>query len=111
MRFRKSLLCAASALTLATGAAFAGQDSTIYGSVDTSSPELLSEQYNDRLDGSLESRMPMNMSEDAQSSRPSELALEEGDVLYIYPVEIYPVEITEYYLIVPEPDNSGDSWG
>jgi hypothetical protein len=34
----------------------------------------------------------------AEDSRPiEELALEEGDVIYIYPMEV-----TEYYLIVPD---------
>jgi hypothetical protein len=36
---------------------------------------------------------------DFSASSSAELALEEGDVIYIYPVEV-----TEYYLIVPEED-------
>lgn len=79
MSLSKSLLCITSALALATGAAFAGQDSTVDGSVETSPPELLSEQYSE----------PMNSSEQLA-------ALEEGDVIYIYPVEL-----TEYYLLIP----------
>ena len=63
MRLTKSLLCGISALMLATGAAFAGQDSTVDGSVETS---------------------------------PSELSLEESGMIYIYPMEV-----TEYYLLIP----------
>ena len=44
MRLTKSLLLASS-LALGTGAAFAGQDSTVWGSVETSPPERLNEQY------------------------------------------------------------------
>ena len=43
MRLSKSFLCGISALLLATGTAFAGQDSTMESSVENSSPESLEE--------------------------------------------------------------------
>lgn len=101
MRVAKSLIVAVSALLLTTGAAFAGGDSwTSTGqmssdSVDAGGPGFLggdtlaSEQYNDRF--------PSNSSE-TPSPMDSE-ALAESDVIYIYPVEV-----TEYYLLVPSAD-------
>ena len=74
MRLSKSLLCAISALLLATVTAFAGEDVATQSSVESSSPELL---------GGPE---PMTANE----------SLEEMDVIYVYPVEV-----TEYYLIIP----------
>jgi hypothetical protein len=74
MRFAKSLLFA---LALGTGTAFAGQDSSVQGSVETSPTE-------DAYRGA----MPEGPSD--------ELALEEGDVIYLIPVEV-----TEYYILIP----------
>jgi len=76
MRLIKSLLCGISALALTAGAAFAETSDT---------PELLSEQYSEYSEMS-----------------PSELAMEEGDVIYIYPMEV-----TEYYLVIPESQSLG----
>jgi hypothetical protein len=45
MTVTKSLLSAVFAFTLASGAAFAGQNSTVRGSAETSPPDWLSEQY------------------------------------------------------------------
>jgi len=70
----KSLLCAVSALMLASGAAFAGQDSSVDASVEMSPPET------DAYSG------PMS----------EEQSLEEYGVIYVYPVEV-----TEYWLVIP----------
>ena len=78
MRLSKSLLCGISALLLAFGTAFAGQDSTMASSVESGSPELLGG--------------PEMMAGEMAANE----SLEEIDVLYVYPVEV-----TEYYLIVP----------
>ncbi len=89
MRLAKSLLCGLSALALSAGVAFAG-GSSLHGQASTeiSPPELLSESENvsvleleraDQLAGSMES-----------------------DVIYVYPVEV-----TEYYLIIPESQDLG----
>ena len=69
MRLSKSLLPVAAALALASGAAFA-QEQPSY---------------------------PLNGSENAMEMAESELG--EGDVIYIYPVEV-----TEYYILVPSTD-------
>jgi hypothetical protein len=102
MRLTKSLIAAFSALLLTTGAAFAGGDSwTSSGqmssdSVEAGGPEFLggdimeSEQYNERF--------PSNGTETPSAMESEPLA--ESDVIYAYPVEV-----TEYYLLVP----SGDS--
>jgi hypothetical protein len=52
MTLAKSLLCIASTLALSAGAAFAGEDSTVDGSVETSPPELLSDEYLDPMESS-----------------------------------------------------------
>jgi hypothetical protein len=85
MRLTKSLLVAASTLALGTGTAFAGQDSTIHGSVETSPPEMLSEQY-------------------VEPGGADVAELEAGDVLLIAPADVVTYE--EYYLIVPESDDT-----
>jgi hypothetical protein len=72
MTLTKSLLCIASALALGAGPAFAGEDSTVDGSVETTPPEQLSE----------ESFEPMDSSAELESSEP--------------------MEITEYYYAVPK---------
>lgn len=76
MRLSRSLLAVAAATTLAT-TAFA-EDSRPIEAMEGEAPVLLS---------------------DAQgyASAEDQLALEEGDVIYIYPMEV-----TEYYLIVPD---------
>ncbi|MGH6783198.1 MAG: hypothetical protein ACREBP_01085 [Sphingomicrobium sp.] len=101
MRLTKSLIAVFSALLLTTGAAFAGGDSwTSTGpmssdSVEAGGPGLLggdalsSEQFNDRFPSN-SSEMPGSMDSEA---------LAESDVIYIYPVEV-----TEYYLLVPSAD-------
>jgi hypothetical protein len=65
------------ASVLATGTAFAGQDSTVHGSVETSPPELLGN----------ESFIVMDDSYGLQS---------ETEVIYLYPIEV-----TEYYVVIP----------
>ena len=101
MRLTKSLIAMFSALLLTTGAAFAGGDSwTSSGLMSSDSAEaggpgflggdtLASEQYNDRFPAS---------SSETPSSMDSE-ALAESDVIYIYPMEV-----TEYYVLVPSVD-------
>ena len=91
----KALLLASA---LATGPAFAGQDSTLHGSAETSPPEMLSEQY---LEPMSEEREWMSLREEEELMRLEEqermAALEEeGEVVYIIPMEV-----TEYYLLVP----------
>jgi hypothetical protein len=64
MTLTKSLLCIASTLALAAGAAFAGEDSTVDGSVETSPPEQLSEESFEPMDSSqLESYESMEITE------------------------------------------------
>ena len=66
MTLTKSLLCIASALALGAGPAFAGEDSTVDGSVETSPPKALSEESFEPMDSSaaeLESSETMEMSE------------------------------------------------
>jgi hypothetical protein len=101
MRLTKSLIAAFSALLLTTGAAFAGGESwTSTGLMSSDSVEaggpgflggdmLASEQYNDRF--------PSNGSE-TPSAMDSE-ALAESDV-----IDIYPMEVTEYSVLVPSVD-------
>ena len=83
MRLANSLLCGISALVLATGTAFAGQDSSMQSSVENSSPELL---------GGPE----LMASESLEDSDRQYFAESETDVIYLYPIEV-----TEYYLIIP----------
>jgi hypothetical protein len=75
MRLTKSL-CGIAAMLLAVGTAYAGGDSTVEGSIETSPPEMM-------------------------ASEPSELALE-SDVIYLYPIEV-----TEYYLVIPQSPELG----
>jgi len=99
MRLAKSLLCAFSAVALCAGAAFAGQDSSFHGhaSTEMSPPELLS----DENFGS--STSPSESASVVELERADELAgAMEGEVIYVYPVEV-----TEYYIIVPESQDLG----
>ena len=65
MTLTRSLLCIASALALGAGPAFAGEGSTVDGSVETSPPEvLLSEESFEPMDSSeLESYQDMGIAE------------------------------------------------
>jgi hypothetical protein len=98
MRLTKSLLSIISALALATGAAFAGEGSmSQQQSYESSSPELLSDaEMWSGWSSSESSRFPMSSSESLQ---PESESLAESDVIYIYPVQI-----TEYYVLVPSVD-------
>lgn len=90
---RITALLFASALA---ASAWAGQDSTLEGSVESSAPEMLSEQY---LEPISEEREWMSLREEEELMMQEEermAALEEGEVIYIYPIEV-----TEYYLLVP----------
>jgi hypothetical protein len=99
MRLTKSLLSIISALALATGVAFAGGGSMSHQQpYESSSPELLSDaEIWSGWSGSESSAFPMNSSESSQSD--SEY-LAESDVIYIYPMQV-----TEYYLLVPSVDS------
>jgi hypothetical protein len=77
MRLSRSLLAIAAAATLAATTAFA-EDSRAIDAMEGEAPVLLSE-------------------EQGYLTQEDQLALEEGDVIYIYPMEV-----TEYYLIVPD---------
>ena len=90
MTLTKSFLCIASALALGSGpTAFAGEDSSANGSVETSPPELLSE----------ESLEPMDS---AELESYEGVSMEEYEVVYVVPMEI-----TEYYFAVPKhPDEA-----
>lgn len=97
MRLAKSLLCGFAAVALSAGAAFAGQDSSFSGhaSTEMSPPELLS----DENFGSSPSESASVM----ELERADELAgAMEGEVIYVYPVEV-----TEYYIVVPESQDLG----
>jgi len=99
MRFAKSLLCGLSAVALSAGAAFAGQDSSFHGhaSTEMSPPELLSDENFGSSTSPSESTSVMEL------QRADELAgAMEGEVIYVYPVEV-----TEYYIIVPESQDLG----
>jgi hypothetical protein len=87
MRLTKSLLCGIAALLLAAGTAFAGQESTVQSSAESSQPELL---------GGPE----MMASESAMAG--SELMAAEEEVIYLVPLEV-----TEYYLIIPQSPELG----
>lgn len=98
MRLAKSLLCGFSAVALSAGAAFAGQDSSFSGhaSTEMSPPELLSDE-----------NFGSSTSSESASVRELERADElagamEGEVIYVYPVEV-----TEYYIVVPESQDLG----
>ena len=97
MRLAKSLLCGFSAVALSAGAAFAGQDSSFHGQASTemSPPEPSDENVG--LDTPSESASVMEL------EPADELAgAMEGEVIYVYPVEV-----TEYYIIVPESQDLG----
>jgi hypothetical protein len=107
MRLMKSLLCGFSALALATGAAFAGGGSAVHGSVEASEPQLLSdENFGSGGSGSsafgADVTSQMNGSFDLErgdiyaGSMPEQSAMQESEVIYIYPVQV-----TEYYLLIP----------
>lgn len=98
MRLAKSLLCGFAAVALSAGAAFAGQDSSFHGhaSTEMSPPELLSDE-------DFGSSTPSESASVMELERADELAgAMEGEVIYVYPVEI-----TEYYIIVPESQDLG----
>ena len=82
MRVTKSLLSGISALALA-GAAFAGQDSAVYGSLETSPPEHLSEQYAEPMDGESEELISLREEEDLMLEEERLAALEESDGIYL----------------------------
>ena len=88
MRVTKSLLSGISALALA-GAAFAGQDSAaVYGSVETSPPENLSEQYVEPMGSEGEDWLSLREEEELMLEEERLAALEErADVIYLYPME------------------------
>ena len=89
MKLAKSLLCGLSALTLSAGAAVAG-DSSMHGQASTeiSPPELLS-------DSESVSVMELERADERAGAM-------DGKVIYIYPVEV-----TEYYIIVPQSQDLG----
>lgn len=107
MRLAKSLLCSLSALALSAGVAFAGQGSSLHGQASTeiSPPELLSDEdfgysSSESYGSSLSESESLSVME---LERADELAgAMDGDVIYVYPVEI-----TEYYIIVPESQDLG----
>jgi hypothetical protein len=111
MRLTKSLLSIISALALATGAAFAGGGSmSQQQSYESSSPELLSDaeiwsgwssSESSAFAGGESSPFPMNGSESLAGLEESDRELfAESDVIYIYPMQV-----TEYYLLVPSVDS------
>jgi hypothetical protein len=98
MRLTKSLLSIISALALATGVAFAGGGSMSHPqSYESNSPQLLSDaEIWSGWSSSESSAFPMNSSESSQLESES---FAESDVIYIYPVQV-----TEYYVLVPSVD-------
>lgn len=99
MRLAKSLLCSFSALALSAGVAFAGQGSSLHGQASTeiSPPELLSDESFGYSSSESDSLLVMEL------ERADDLAgAMDGEVIYVYPVEI-----TEYYIIVPESQDLG----
>jgi hypothetical protein len=88
MSFAKSVLCGFWALALSAGVAFAG-GSSLHGEASTeiSPPELLSDES--------VSVMELERADQLAGSM-------ESDVIYVYPVEV-----TEYYLIIPESQDLG----
>jgi hypothetical protein len=103
MRLTKSLLSIVSALALATGVAFAGGGSMSHQqSYESSSPELLSDaEIWSGWSSSESSPFPMNGSESLAGLEGSDRELfAESDVMYIYPMQV-----TEYYLLVPSVDS------
>ena len=89
MRRTKSLLSVACALALAAGTAFADGDSMApWQTHESSNPELVSEPA------------PMNEPEALALEAPDAELYAEPDVIYVYPVEV-----TEYYILVPSADS------
>jgi hypothetical protein len=104
MRLTKSLLWIISALALSTGAAFAGGGSMSH-STEAGGPELLGgyelTSEGDVISSSESSPFPMNGSESLAGLEASDRELfAESDVIYIYPMQV-----TEYYLLVPSADS------
>jgi hypothetical protein len=103
MRRIKSLLFGISTLALMSGAAFAGQDSTVHGSVETSPPELLasenfgSESVGPNSYGAIDNSAALERDDAYSAPVTEELALQEGDVIYVYPMEV-----TEVWVIPSE---------
>ena len=98
MSFAKSLLCGFATLALSAGVAFAG-GSSMHGEASTeiSPPELLSDENFGSSTSPSESVSVMEL------ERADQLAGSmESDVIYVYPVEV-----TEYYLIIPESQDLG----
>jgi ABC-type phosphate transport system substrate-binding protein len=103
MSLTKSLLSVISALALATGVAFAGGGSMSHQqSYESSSPELLSDaEMWSGWSSSESSSFPMNGSESLAGLAQSENEyFVESDVIYIYPLQV-----TEYYVLVPSVDS------
>jgi hypothetical protein len=103
MRLTKSLLSIVSALALATGVAFAGGGSMSHQqSYESSSPELLSDaEMWSGWSSDESSPFPMNGSESLAGLEESDRELfAESDVMHIYPMQV-----TEYYLLVPSVDS------
>jgi hypothetical protein len=101
MRLAKSLLCGLSALAFSAGAAFAGQGSSLHGQASTeiSPPELLSDENFGSSPSPSESVSVMELE---RADRDQYAGSMESDVIYLYPVEV-----TEYYLIIPESQDLG----
>jgi len=99
MRLTRSLLPVAAALAVASGAAFAGGDPMASQSHEASPPELLSDA--DAFEKPWNPAYPLNGSESAMEPM-ERSAASETDVIYLYPVEV-----TEYYLLVP--DDGGET--
>lgn len=83
MTFTKSLLTALSALTLAAGAAFAGEDAMPSSSLETTDAEYFAQSEVTLTD-------PMTLSSTGST-------MEADEVYYIVPVEV--VEVEEVWLI------------
>ena len=101
MTLAKSLLCGVSALALSAGAALAGQDSSYHGhaSTEMSPPELLSDE---NFGSSSDNLSVMELERADQYAGAMDSEAMETDVIYVYPVEV-----TEYYIIVPESQDLG----
>lgn len=104
MTLAKSLLCGVSALALSTGAALAGQDSSYHGhaSTEMSPPELLSDEDFGSSTSPSDSVSVMELEVADQDAGAMDSAAMETEVIYVYPVEV-----TEYYIIVPESQDLG----
>lgn len=97
MRLTKSLLFGISALTLATGAAFAGEDSTHrwHGT----GPEFHESAGGLQLFSDSEAVGSEQFAEPNDSLERDRLSMYEPDVIYIYPMQV-----SEYYILVPSVD-------